>query len=65
MLDNKIVRLSGIGPAIWAACASSLRPDRLAEAVGEVHGTPEGYRGAVAVAVQQLMEASVLDQGGE
>jgi hypothetical protein len=65
MLDNQIVRLRGIGPAIWETSASSLRPDQLAEAVGEVHGTPEGYRDAVATATQQLIAASVLEQGGE
>ncbi|MGF9648046.1 hypothetical protein AAIH32_08740 [Pseudarthrobacter oxydans] len=65
MLDNQIVRLSGIGPAIWAASASPLPPDQLAEAVGEVHGTPKGYRDAVALALQQLIAASVLEQGGQ
>jgi hypothetical protein len=65
MLDNQIVRLTGIGPAIWETSASPIRPDQLAKAVGEVHGTPEGYRDAVATATQQLIATSVLEQGGE
>jgi hypothetical protein len=65
MLENEVLRLSGIGPAIWEASASSIRPDQLPEAVGKVHGTPEGYRDAVASATQQLIAASVLERGGE
>lgn len=65
MLDNQIVRVSGIGPVIWQASAGPLRLDQLADAVGQVHGTPEGYRDAVASAIQQLIEASVLEEGGE
>ncbi len=63
MLDNEIVRLSGIGPAIWEASANPIQPGRLAEEVGKVHGTPEGYREAVAAATEQLVAKSVLEQG--
>lgn len=63
MLENQVVRLSGIGPAIWAASAGPVTPDRLAEEVGKVHGTPEGYRDAVAAATEQLIAESVLAQG--
>lgn len=63
MLDNEIVRLSGIGPAIWEASANPVRLDQLAEEVGKVHGRPEGYRDAVAAAAAQLAERSVLEHG--
>jgi hypothetical protein len=65
MLDNQIVRLGGVGPAIWEASASPVRTDQLAQAVGKVHGTPEGYRHAIASATQQLVEKSVLEQGSK
>lgn len=65
MLENEIVRLSGVGPAIWEASVNPLRLDQLAEEVGKVHGTPEGYRDAVAAATQQLIASSVLEQGRE
>jgi hypothetical protein len=64
MLDNEIIRLSGIGPAIWAASASPVPLVQLAEEVGRVHGTPEGYRHAVAAATAQLIQKSVLTDGG-
>jgi hypothetical protein len=63
MLDNEIVRLSGIGPAIWEASAEPISLEQLAEEVGKVHGTPEGYRDAVAAATAQLIATSVLEQG--
>ncbi|WP_406636635.1 ATP-binding protein [Pseudarthrobacter quantipunctorum] len=63
MLDSEIVRLSGIGPAIWAASASPVPLVQLAEDVGRVHGTPEGYRHAVAAATAQLIQKSVLTKG--
>ncbi|MCY1220436.1 hypothetical protein D9M72_324490 [compost metagenome] len=65
MLESEIVRLSGIGPAIWEATASAVPLDQLAEQVGEVHGRPEDYRAAVAAAAGQLIAKSVLEQGGE
>ncbi|CAN7500311.1 hypothetical protein [Arthrobacter sp. LjRoot14] len=65
MLESEIVRLSGIGPAIWEATASAVPLDQLAEHVGEVHGRPEDYRAAVAAATGQLIAKSVLEQGGE
>ncbi|QOD05543.1 hypothetical protein IDT60_15000 [Pseudarthrobacter sp. BIM B-2242] len=63
MLDNEIVRLSGIGPAIWEATAKAVAEDQLADEVGKVHGRREGYRVAVSEAVQQLIAKSVLAQG--
>ncbi|MDQ0000062.1 ATP-binding protein [Pseudarthrobacter sulfonivorans] len=63
MLDNEIVRLSGIGPAIWEATAEAVAEDQLADDVGTVHGRQEGYRGAVSEAVKQLIAKSVLEQG--
>ncbi|MEK0155880.1 ATP-binding protein [Arthrobacter oryzae] len=63
MLEAEIVRLSGIGPAIWEATASAIPLDELAEHVGEVHGRPEDYRAAVAAAAGQLIAKSVLEQG--
>jgi hypothetical protein len=63
MLDNEIVRLSGIGPAIWEASANPVGVDQLAEGVGKAHGTPEGYRDVVAAATAQLIAKSVLEQG--
>ncbi|MET3721630.1 hypothetical protein [Arthrobacter sp. UYEF21] len=63
MLDNEIVRLSGIGLAIWEATADAVAEDELADEVGKVHGHPEGYRDAVAEAVKQLIAKSVLEQG--
>jgi hypothetical protein len=65
MLDSEIVRLSGIGPAIWEASANPVRLHQLAEEVGKAHGTPEGYRDAVAAAAVQLVAKSVLEQGRE
>ncbi|GAB5077205.1 PqqD family protein [Arthrobacter sp. AD-310] len=61
MLDNEIVRLTGIGPAIWEACAGPVPPERLAEEVTKVHGAPEGYRAAVVRAVEQLLAKFVLE----
>lgn len=65
MLDDQIVRLSGIGPAIWEATQNALTPDQLAEEVAKVHGRPEGYRAAVATAVEQLTAKEVLEQGSK
>lgn len=62
MLDDEIVRLSGIGPAIWEASETPMPLDKLIEEIGEVHGTPDGYRSAVAHAVEQLTAKSVLQQ---
>lgn len=61
MLDKEIVRLTGIGPAIWEACAGPVPPERLAEEVAKVHGAPNGYRAAVVRAVEQLTAKSVLE----
>ncbi|MDQ0868255.1 hypothetical protein QFZ70_000728 [Arthrobacter sp. V1I9] len=63
MLDDEIVRLSGIGPAIWEASANPIRLDQLADEVGKVHGRPEGYRDAVAAATEQLIAKSILEHG--
>jgi hypothetical protein len=63
MLDSGIVQLSGIGPTIWEAAESPVRPRQLAEEVAKVHGTPEGYRDAVANAVAELVAAGVLQYG--
>lgn len=65
MLDSQIVRLSGTGPAIWKAAASPTTVEQLTEEVGKLHGTPEGYRDAVAAATAQLFAQAVLEQGSE
>ena len=65
MLESEIVRLSGIGPAIWEATAIAVPLDQLAEQVGDRHGRPEGYRAAVAAAAEQLIAKSVLEQGSD
>jgi len=65
MLDNQVVRLSGIGPAVWDACANPVRLEGIATYVGSVHGKPRGYREAVAGAVEQLVAKSVLERGPE
>ncbi|MBT2596599.1 hypothetical protein J7I92_15365 [Arthrobacter sp. ISL-72] len=65
MLDTEIVRLSGIGPALWEAAATAVPLDELAEKVGDVHGRTEGYQAAVGVAVEQLIAKSILEPGGE
>ncbi|MHC6593434.1 PqqD family protein [Arthrobacter sp. C152] len=64
MLDHEIVRVSGIGPAIWEACASPVDLNRIVDYVAEVHGAPEGYRAAVVNAVEQLVARTVLERGG-
>jgi hypothetical protein len=63
MLDSEIVRLSGIGLAIWEATADAVAEDQLAEEVGKQHGTPDGYRDALSEAVKQLIAKSVLEKG--
>jgi len=63
MLDNQIVRLSGIGPAVWDACAGSASLDEITEYVGKLHGKPQGYRYTVAKAVEQLIAKSILEPG--
>jgi len=63
MLDKEIVRLSGIGPAIWEACAGPVGLDQLTEHVAKVHGEPEGYWAAIAQAVEQLIATSILERG--
>lgn len=62
MLENQVVRLSGIGPAIWEAADIPVPLEDLVEAVARVHGTPEGYRDAVERAAQQLAAESVLEK---
>ena len=62
MLDNQIVRLSGIGPAVWEACADPVSLDGITRYVGSVHGKPEGYRETVAGAVEQLVAKSILER---
>jgi hypothetical protein len=63
MLDDEIVRLSGIGPAIWEAASEPASLHRLAKEVGKAHGRPEGYVNAVASATAQLVSKAVLEQG--
>lgn len=63
MLDNEIVSLTGIGPAVWDACAGPVELDDVMDHVGKVHGEPEGYRAAVATAVEHLIAKSVLERG--
>ena len=63
MLDNEIVRLAGIGPAVWEACARPASLDGVTKHVCRVHGQPEGYRAAVAGAVDQLIAKSILVRG--
>ncbi|MGN7200853.1 hypothetical protein [Arthrobacter sp. SAFR-044] len=63
MLDNEIVRLAGIGPAVWEACARPASLDEITNHVCRVHGQPEGYRAAVAGAVDQLIAKSILVRG--
>lgn len=63
MLDHEIVRLSGIGPALWEACSGPTALDQLTEQIAKLHGEPEGYRAAVASAVEQLIAKSVLERG--
>jgi len=62
MLDNQIVVLSGIGPAVWEACANPVSLAGITKHVGSVHGKPEGYREAVAGAVEQLVAKSILER---
>lgn len=62
MLDDQVVRLSGIGPAIWEATNKAVPLDHLIDEVAKVHGTPEGYRASVATAVEQLIAEAVLEQ---
>ncbi|MDQ0146005.1 hypothetical protein [Pseudarthrobacter niigatensis] len=64
MLDNQIVRLSGIGPAVWEASAAPVSLGQLTDYVARVHGKPEGYRSAVAGAVEQLVAKSILERAG-
>ncbi|MEW1949015.1 PqqD family peptide modification chaperone [Pseudarthrobacter sp902506025] len=63
MLDNEVVRLSGIGPAIWEACAGPANLEQITKHVVEMHGQPEGYRTAVTEAVEQLLAKSILVRG--
>lgn len=64
MLEAEIVRLSGIGPAIWDATARPVTQKELTEEVARVHGRPEGYRAAVVKATEQLVGKEVLKEGG-
>ncbi|WP_324642872.1 hypothetical protein [Pseudarthrobacter sp. LT1] len=63
MLDDEVVRLSGIGPAIWEACAGPANLQQITKHVGRMHGQPDGYRVAVAGAVEQLLAKSILVRG--
>lgn len=63
LLENEIVRLSGIGPAIWEASGNPVRLNQLAEEVGKVYGRPDGYRDAVSAATEQLIAKCVLERG--
>jgi hypothetical protein len=42
---------------------NAVAQDQLADEVGKAHGRPEAYRDAVAEAVKQLTQKSVLEQG--
>ena len=64
MLGSEVVRLGGIAPALWEAAARAVSLEELAGAVGAVHGTPDGYRAAVAAAVEELIAKSILERGG-
>ncbi|UTT68807.1 hypothetical protein NMQ03_16505 [Arthrobacter sp. DNA4] len=63
MSDNEVVRLSGIGPAIWEACAGPANLQQITKHVGMMHGQPDGYRVTVAGAVEQLLAKSILVRG--
>lgn len=63
MLDDDVVRLSGIGPALWEACSGPTELDQVTEHIAKLHGEAEGYQAAVASAVEQLTAKSVLERG--
>ncbi|MDE8585936.1 hypothetical protein [Arthrobacter sp. NQ4] len=63
MLDDEVVRLSGIGPAIWEACVGPANLEQITKHVVMMHGQHEGYRVAVAGAVEQLLAKSILVRG--
>lgn len=62
MLENGVVRLGGIGPAIWTAACRPLSMDELTQAVREAHGAPQGHQAAVVRAVEQLTAAGILQR---
>ena len=63
MLDDQILRLGGIAPAMWEATAQAVPLEMLAEKIGAVHGKPDGYQAAVNAAAEQLVAKSILERG--
>ncbi|BCW20206.1 hypothetical protein NtRootA9_29140 [Arthrobacter sp. NtRootA9] len=64
VLEGAVVRLGGIGPAVWAAAGNPISLDHLTRAVREVHGAPQGHQAAVVRAVEQLTAAGILQRSG-
>ncbi|MBT2248071.1 ATP-binding protein [Arthrobacter sp. BHU FT2] len=64
VLEGAVVRLGGIGPALWAAASKPASLNELTQAVRDVHGAPQGHQAAVVRAVEQLTAAGILQRSG-
>jgi hypothetical protein len=60
MVDQRVVRLSGVAPAIWRALATPADFAGLAERIAPEVGLPEGYAHLLERAITELEGHGVL-----
>lgn len=63
LLKDKVVRLSGIAPAIWDITAAAVSEVDLVRGIGERHGLPTGYEVAFDAALAELIARGLLCRG--
>jgi hypothetical protein len=63
LLNDQVVRLAGIAPAIWDITAAAVSEGDLVKEIGERHGLPAGYEVALDAAVAELIRRGLLRRG--
>lgn len=63
LLEDQVLRLSGIAPAIWDVTAAAVSEGDLVREIGKRHGLPAGYEVVFDAAVAELIARGVLCRG--
>lgn len=63
LIEDEVVRLSGIAPAIWDITAAAVPEEDLVRGIGERHGLPAGYEVAFDAALAELIARGLLCRG--
>jgi hypothetical protein len=60
MTGQGVVRLTGVGPAIWHALATPCDIDGIAERIAPQIGLPTGYKSHLLSSVEELLSHGVV-----